>query len=382
VCIDVSAVVKKSTVIILVASLAISCNPRPSPTEDLPPTDSLVPDPARTPKAPEAAPDQVSVRHILCTYRGAKNALKKIELNRDEARIRAEHILELARAKGQDFAELTRKYSEDATTSLDGGDLGTVGRGQLHPDLEQAAFGLGPGQVSEVVESPRGFHILQRTEPTEFQAAEITITYSGSRESRRYRPRAQRTKEEARALAEEIIRRVRGGGSFFYEAVEHSDLTNYSAGGIFPVFKKGAHPKKLQEIIDSLGIGEVSEIIETETGFHIVKRLPVHRIQIRQIKVEFQQPGETGDPQKRTKQEALARAEEVLRLAKESGRDFAALAAEYSDGPAAKRGGLNEPFGRGQRPYDIEKTVFSLQIGEISEIIETKAALFIVKRIR
>jgi len=382
VCIDDLAVARKFIFFILSAALAISCSSRPSPTEDLPPTDNLVPDPARTPKAPEAAPQQVSVRHILCAYRGAKNALKKIKLSRDEARIRAERILKLARAKGQDFAELAKKYSDDATTSLDGGDLGTVGRGELHPDLEQAAFGLGPGQVSESIESPRGFHILRRTEPTEFQAAEITITYTGSRESRRYRPRDSRNKEEARALAGEIVQRVRGGGSFFDEAMAHSDLTNYSAGGIFPIFKKGTQPKKLEEIVAGLGIGEVSEAIETETGFHIVKRLPVHRIQIRQIKVEFKQLGETGDPQKRTRQAALERAEKILRLAKESGSDFAALAAEYSDGPAASRGGLNKPFGRGQRPYDFEKAVFSLQIGEISEIIETEAAIFIVKRIR
>jgi NIMA-interacting peptidyl-prolyl cis-trans isomerase 1 len=375
-------VVCKSIAFVLLAALATSCSSRPSPTEDLPPTGNLVPDPARMPQAPEAAPEQVSVRHILCAYLGAKNALGKIKLNRDEARIRAEHILKLARAKGQDFAELTKKYSDDATTSLDGGDLGTVGRGQLHPDLEQAAFGLGLGQVSEVVESPRGFHILQRTEPTEFQAAEITITYTGSRESRRYQPRATRTKQEARALAEEIVQRVRGGGSFYDEAMAHSDLTNYSAGGIFPIFKKGAHPKKLQEIVDSLGIGEVSEIVETETGFHIVKRMPVQRIQIRQIMVEYQPPGETEGPSKRTKQEALARAEKVRRLAQEPGSDFAALAAEYSDGPAANRGGLSEPFGRGQRSYDFEDAVFSLQVGEISGIIETKIAVFLVKRIR
>lgn len=334
------------------------------------------------PKAPAEAPGQVSVRHILCAYRGAKNALKKIKLNRDEARIRAEHILKLARAKGQSFSELTKKYSNDTATSLDGGDLGTVGRGQLHPDLEEAAFGLGLEQVSEVVESPWGFHILQRTAPTEFHAAEITITYTGSRESKRYQPRAQRSKEEAQVLAEEILKRVRGGGSFFDEAVEHSDLINYSAGGVFPIFKEGVHPEKFEEIVAGLGISEVSEIIETETGFHIVKRLPVQRIQIRQIIVEFQQSGETEGPLKRTKQEALARAEKARRLTQEPGSDFAALAAEYSDGPAANRGGLNEPFGRGMRPYSFEKAAFSLQVGEISNIIETKAAIFIVKRIR
>ena len=69
-------------------------------------------------------------------------------------------------------------------------------------------------------------------------------------------------------------------------------------------------------------------------------------------------------------------------LAPEYEAMFAALAAEYSDGPAANRGGLSEPFGRGQRSYDFEDAVFSLQVGETSGIIETKIAVFLVKRIR
>jgi peptidyl-prolyl cis-trans isomerase SurA len=375
-------VVKKFVAIILTAALATSCNSRPSPTGDLPPFDQLAPDPARMPRPPGEVEEQVSLRHILCAYRGAKNALKRIKLTRDEARIRAGHLLKLARAKGQDFAGLVKKYSDDSNTSLNGGDLGTVGRGELHPDLEQAAFGLGPGQVSEVVESPRGFHILQRHPPTEFQAAEIVLTYTGARESKRYQPRVSRTKEEARALAEDILRRVREGKSFMDEAVAHSDLVNNYVGGVFAIFRKGTHPKQFEEIVAGLGIGEVSEIIETETGFHIVERLPVQRIQIRQIMIDFQQPGETEGPPKRTKEEALARAEKVRRLAQQPGSDFAALAAEYSDGPAANRGGLNEPFGRGLRSYEFEKAVFALDAGEISPPIETETSVFIVKRIR
>ena len=334
------------------------------------------------PRAPGEVEEQISLRHILCAYRGAKNALKKIKLTRDEARIRAGHLLKLARARGQDFAGLAKKYSDDSNTSLDGGDLGTIGRGELHPDLEQAAFGLGPGQVSEVVESPRGFHILQRHPPTEFQAAEIVLTYTGARESKRYQARVSRTKEEARTLAGDILRRVREGASFLEEAVAHSDLVNYYVGGVFAIYKRGSHPKQLEDIVSGLEIGAVSEVIETETGFHIVKRLPVQRVQIRQIMIDFQQPGETEGQKKRTREEALARAEKVRRQAQQPGSDFAALAAEYSDGPAKNRGGLNEPFGRGLRSYEFEKAVFALKAGEISPAIESEMAVFIVKRIR
>ncbi len=152
VCIDGSVVIYKSIVFILASSLLASCNSRPSPTEDLPPVDNLDSDPDRMPRALEKPPGQVSVRHILCAYKGAKNARRKTKLTRAEAKTRAEHILKLARAKWQGFAGLAKKYSDDASTSLDGGDLGVVSRGQLHPDLERAAFGLGPGQVSPVMD--------------------------------------------------------------------------------------------------------------------------------------------------------------------------------------------------------------------------------------
>ena len=381
-CIDDPAVVYKFITIILVPGLLASCNPRPSPIDDLPPIDNLVPDPGRMPRPPTEKPARVAVSHILCNYRGAKESPGSVKRNREEARIRAGHILKLARAKGRDFAGLAKKYSDDAKTSLNGGDLGTFERGQLHPDLEQAAFSLGTGQVSEVTESPRGFHILQRQPPVEFQAAEIVITYTGARESRRYKLRTPRTREEARVLAGEIHRRLLGGASFFEEAIAHSDLFNHHIGGIFPIFRKGTHPAKLEEIITGLGIGEFSAVIETKTGFHIVKRLPVQRILIRQILIEFSAPDETGEPRKRTRPEALARAEEVRRRALEPGSDFAALAAEYSDGPAANRGGLLDLLGRGQRSYAFENAVFALQVGEVSGAIETEADVFVAKRIR
>jgi parvulin-like peptidyl-prolyl isomerase len=324
----------------------------------------------------------VSIRHILCAYRGAKDALGKVKLTRGEAKMRAEHLLKLARAKGQDFAELAKKYSDDANTSLQGGDLGVVGRGELHPDLEKAAFGLGPGQVSAVTESPRGFHILQQHPPTEFQAAEITVTYTGAKESSRYRLRVPRTRDEAERLAGEIHQRILAGSSFYEEAVAHSDQLNYPTGGVYSIFKKGTYPPQLEEIVYGLRVNEVSGIVETKTGFHIIKRLPVQRIQIRQILIEYRHSGEAAGAEKQNREEALRLAEKVRSLALEPGSDFAALAAEYSEGPAANRGGKNEPLGRGQRPYLFDQAVFSLGIGEISGVIDTELGFFIVKRIR
>jgi parvulin-like peptidyl-prolyl isomerase len=380
VCIDDPVVCLRALAQVLLLPLLAGCSPGPSPIEDLPPLEGLTSDPDRLPQAPAEPPGQVSIRQILCTYRGAKNAPGSIRRTRPEARIRAEHLLGLARARGQDFAALAKKYSDDASTSLSGGDLGVVGRGRLHPDLEMAAFGLRPGQVSDVTESPRGFHLLQRHSPTEFQAAEIAVTYTGARQSTRYRPRVPLTREEARLLAEQIHRRILSGASFYAQAIAHSDLFNYESGGVYPIFKPGTHPPELEEIVSGLRAGEVSEIIETKTGFHIVTRLPVHRIQVRQILIEHRRPGEAAH--KRSREEARRLARDVHARALTPGSDFSALARKYSDGPAADRGGENEPFGRGQRSFAFEQAAFSLKIGEISEVVEAQAGFFIVKRIR
>ncbi len=66
--------------------------------------------------------------------------------------------------KGEDFATLANLYSEDPGSFSKGGELGFVGRGELYPEFEAAAFSLKPGEVSPIVKTQKGYHIIQMIE--------------------------------------------------------------------------------------------------------------------------------------------------------------------------------------------------------------------------
>jgi protein-disulfide isomerase len=102
------------------------------------------------------------VRHILVQYAGARGADPGMTRSHAEAKARAE-ALRLRLAKERDFAAMAREES-DCASAPDGGALGRFTRGELDPSFELALFALEPGQTSEVVETPFGFHILLREE--------------------------------------------------------------------------------------------------------------------------------------------------------------------------------------------------------------------------
>ena len=96
-------------------------------------------------------PEQIRASHILLNTAG-----------KDEATVRkqAEEVLQQVKTGG-DFAELARKFSNDDGTKANGGDLDYFARGRMVPEFETAAFALAPGEISDIVKTPYGFHIIK-----------------------------------------------------------------------------------------------------------------------------------------------------------------------------------------------------------------------------
>lgn len=138
----------------------------PSPTPSNEPEtfgETFAEAPARTSNATQTEPRGISARHLLVQYKGSSRAAPGITRSRDEARSRAEEALARARA-GEDFETLVREYSDEPGASSRGGKLGRFERRMMVKEFSDAAFALEVNEISDVVETDFGFHVIQRTE--------------------------------------------------------------------------------------------------------------------------------------------------------------------------------------------------------------------------
>lgn len=113
---------------------------------------------------PPAGPERIGARHILIVYTGSAASVPGVSRTQAEALALAEQVAKLAHAPDADWAVLAAQYTEEPGGKERAGDLGKFGRGQMVPPFERAAFALAVGQISGVVESQFGYHVIQRYE--------------------------------------------------------------------------------------------------------------------------------------------------------------------------------------------------------------------------
>ncbi|WP_437338734.1 peptidylprolyl isomerase [Sorangium sp. So ce394] len=159
--------------LVLGVALAAACGaPQPAPRAapgEAAPVEASAPSAAaclaaanakRQPRADE--PARIGVKHVLVRYAGADRA-EGATRTREEACLRAMEARDKIRG-GADFDEVVAQYSEEAGAASRGGSLGTVERADVLPPFADAAFELELHQLSDVVETRYGFHVIFRTE--------------------------------------------------------------------------------------------------------------------------------------------------------------------------------------------------------------------------
>ena len=114
------------------------------------------------------SPEQALVEYVMLVDQPEERRASHIliaseKLGADQARAKAEEVLAEARKNPGRFAELARKYSDDPGSASKGGDLDFFGRGMMTKPFEDAVFALGEGEISGLVQSEFGFHIIKLT---------------------------------------------------------------------------------------------------------------------------------------------------------------------------------------------------------------------------
>ncbi|PIR94573.1 hypothetical protein COT97_00750 [Candidatus Falkowbacteria bacterium CG10_big_fil_rev_8_21_14_0_10_39_11] len=103
----------------------------------------------------------------------------KDQNNLDQAKVKAEDILTQLKS-GADFATLAKQNSDDPGSAESGGNLGWFGRGIMVKEFEDAAFALEPGQLSDIIQTDYGYHILyleDKTEATDETDEEVNVSH-------------------------------------------------------------------------------------------------------------------------------------------------------------------------------------------------------------
>ncbi len=202
-------------------------------------------------------PEAFRLAGILVTPKPSESAKRAAIEKLSEARRRLE--------AGEAFEDVAAEFSDDASAAR-GGDLGTFARGSMVPEFEDAVFALEPGEVSGIVPTRFGFHIIQVVDAAEDEVHARHVLA-------RVVPGAPED-ELARGLAESLRQVAVDGGDFEALAQEHSDdEVSRTNGGLLGWLRPSDMAPFMMEAVDGLAEGELAQVVAGGNGYYVIKLL-------------------------------------------------------------------------------------------------------------
>jgi peptidyl-prolyl cis-trans isomerase D len=225
-------------------------------------------------------PNRVHVEHILFMTVG-----KTTDAEVEEVRKKAEEVLKQVK-KGGKFEDLAKKYSEDPGSKDKGGDLNWITQGQTVPEFERTAFGLSPGQVSDLVKTQYGFHIIKVLE----KETAHTKPFDEVKDSLRANFLPTQADKQAGAIADQLTATIRQSPK-----VSLDDLANQfhlTVGETRPVAASDpllelANSQEAKEAIFRAKQNETTLPIRTDRGYVVLSVkaiLPAHQGSLEEVR--------------------------------------------------------------------------------------------------
>jgi peptidyl-prolyl cis-trans isomerase SurA len=215
-------------------------------------------------QAKQKQEDQYNFNHILIRIPEGANTeqIQKLQA-------RAQHVLDLLK-KGDDFAQVSASYS-DAPNALEGGDMGWRASSQLPPLFADTLSQLNAGQLSGILRSSGGFHIL-RLNDKRGQDVNTVVQQTHARHILiKTNELVSATDAKNRLL--QIRERILNGTKFADMARQYSDDGSAAKGGDLGWLSPGETVPEFERAMDALKPGEISQPIQTPFGYHLIEVL-------------------------------------------------------------------------------------------------------------
>jgi peptidyl-prolyl cis-trans isomerase D len=224
-------------------------------------------------------PNRVHVEHILFMTVG------KTDAEVDEIKKRAEDVLNQAK-KGGKFEDLAKKYSEDPGSKDKGGDLGWITQGQTVPEFEKTAFSLSPGQVSDLVKTQYGFHIIKVLE----KETAHTKPFEEVKDSLRAPLLLSQADKLASDTADQLSSEIRQSSKISLDELaskHHLTVSETRPISATDPLLELADSKEAKNAIFQLHIGELNPPVRTDRGYVVlsVKSIqPAHQGSLEEVR--------------------------------------------------------------------------------------------------